>query len=444
MPKLTIFEKFDILLDNVLANPLFLILLIVPVVALIINKTKFKKFAVIFYIIATLLIFALNYKYIFVLFDNLTETIVTALMFPTIGLVLAVVIAELVIMLMTIAKNYRTPVKIINSISFVFIQIMFAIVLKLTENSKIDLSKTDSIYNSIDLGTVMQMMMLTFGLQLVLLLVSKSIDKVTLSLDNTKVKETHADIADTKLELELPEVTDEETLVPAIVTETEPELLLEPINFEESYENIFNKKPEVNKTMVLNRNINTTEKPYIKTMETNKEVSKTLNTKKPIVRTMVLNKDIITSEKPYVKTMATDKEISKTLTTKKPYVKTMELDRNMSKNITTKDVIGKDKYDEIINNYDKLVASITPAVTIAHKPISKKDIANIADRVENIEETNKFISEDNKKQLEEELLAYKEQLIEYKENQIKKQNDLRKEMEAYTNIFGISADDFRY
>lgn len=402
MPKLTIFEKFDILLDNVLANPLFLILLIIPIVTFIINKTKFKKFAVLFYVIATVVVFAINYKYIPVLFDNLTETIITFLMFPSIGLVLGVVIAEVVIMLMTIAKNYRTPVKIINSISFVFIQIMFAVILKLTENSKIDLSKTDSVYNSIDLGTVMQMMMLTFGLQLVLLLVSKSIDKVTLSLDNTKEK-PEVLISEEEVEIDIPEDISEETLVPAIVTEKEPELLLEPINFEESYENIFNKKP-FNKTMVLNRNIITTKKPFIKTMELNRSI----------------------------------------ITTKKPFVKTMEIDKDMSKVITTKDIINKDKYDEIINNYDKLVASITPAVTIAHKSISKKDIVNIADRVETIEESNEYISEENKKQLEEELLTYKEQLIEYKENQIKKQNDLRKEMEAYTNIFGISKDDFRY
>jgi len=372
-------------------------------VAFIINKTKFKKFAVLFYVIATVVVFAINYKYIPILFDNLTETIITFLMFPSIGLVLGVVIAEVVIMLMTIAKNYRTPVKIINSISFVFIQIMFAVILKLTENSKIDLSKTDSVYNSIDLGTVMQMMMLTFGLQLVLLLVSKSIDKVTLSLDNTKEK-PEVLISEEEVEIDILEDIAEETLVPAIVTEKEPELLLEPINFEESYENIFNKKPLFNKTMVLNRNIITTKKPFIKTMELNRSI----------------------------------------ITTKKPFVKTMEIDKDMSKVITTKDIINKDKYDEIINNYDKLVASITPAVTIAHKSISKKDIVNIADRVETIEESNEYISEENKKQLEEELLTYKEQLIEYKENQIKKQNDLRKEMEAYTNIFGISKDDFRY
>ena len=419
MPKLTIFEKFDILLDNVLANPLFLILLIIPIVAFIINKTKFKKFAVLFYVIATVVVFAINYKYIPVLFDNLTETIITFLMFPSIGLVLGVVIAEVVIMLMTIAKNYRTPVKIINSISFVFIQIMFAVILKLTENSKIDLSKTDSVYNSIDLGTVMQMMMLTFGLQLVLLLVSKSIDKVTLSLDSTKEK-PEVLISEEEVEIDIPEDIYEETLVPALVTEKEPELLLEPINFEESYENIFNKKP-FNKTMVLNRNIITTKKPFVKTME--------------------LNRSIITTRKPFVKTMELNRSI---ITTKKPFVKTMEIDKDMSKVITTKDIINKDKYDEIINNYDKLVASITPAVTIAHKSISKKDIVNIADRVETIEESNEYISEENKKQLEEELLTYKEQLIEYKENQIKKQNDLRKEMEAYTNIFGISKDDFRY
>jgi len=420
MPKLTIFEKFDILLDNVLANPLFLILLIIPIVAFIINKTKFKKFAVLFYVIATVVVFAINYKYIPILFDNLTETIITFLMFPSIGLVLGVVIAEVVIMLMTIAKNYRTPVKIINSISFVFIQIMFAVILKLTENSKIDLSKTDSVYNSIDLGTVMQMMMLTFGLQLVLLLVSKSIDKVTLSLDNTKEK-PEVLISEEEVEIDILEDIAEETLVPAIVTEKEPELLLEPINFEESYENIFNKKPLFNKTMVLNRNIITTKKPFIKTME--------------------LNRSIITTRKPFIKTMELNRSI---ITTKKPFVKTMEIDKDMSKVITTKDIINKDKYDEIINNYDKLVASITPAVTIAHKSISKKDIVNIADRVETIEESNEYISEENKKQLEEELLIYKEQLIEYKENQIKKQNDLRKEMEAYTNIFGISKDDFRY
>ncbi len=420
MPKLTIFEKFDILLDNVLANPLFLILLIIPIVAFIINKTKFKKFAVLFYVIATVVVFAINYKYIPILFDNLTETIITFLMFPSIGLVLGVVIAEVVIMLMTIAKNYRTPVKIINSISFVFIQIMFAVILKLTENSKIDLSKTDSVYNSIDLGTVMQMMMLTFGLQLVLLLVSKSIDKVTLSLDNTKEK-PEVLISEEEVEIDILEDIAEETLVPAIVTEKEPELLLEPINFEESYENIFNKKPLFNKTMVLNRNIITTKKPFIKTME--------------------LNRSIITTRKPFIKTMELNRSI---ITTKKPFVKTMEIDKDMSKVITTKDIINKDKYDEIINNYDKLVASITPAVTIAHKSISKKDIVNIADRVETIEESNEYISEENKKQLEEELLTYKEQLIEYKENQIKKQNDLRKEMEAYTNIFGISKDDFRY
>lgn len=466
MPQLTLGEKLSVLFDNILAYPLFLGLLIIPVIAFFLKNKKFNKIVITLYIVVAGIILGMNLKNIPALLDNLVEYIITIMNFPTMGLVLAVVIFEIVVIIMTIVKNYRTEIKIINGISFILVQIMFGITLMLVNNTKIDFTKQNNLYNSLDITTMMQMIMMTFALQLGLLFVSKCIDKVTLSLEGTKEIVTNSELV---IEEETNEKTSKITSIldkmkfkknNKVNENTESDTLVEPLNFDEILptpkpKNVVNRAKSKQIVSNVKEDNNTDEFTYTMThpvvidrvkskqIRTNvkEEVKKVI---KPVNYDEYVNADAIRHEKTMSAVSAKVSPILDLPIEPAPTIKTevTPIEENQVQKLEI--APAETKMISEVKEIENPVSNIEIG-KVNNVKVSKNDIADLAARIDNIDvSSNKFLTEETKRSLEAELLAYKEQLLKYKEQQMNKKELLRKQMEEFSSVFNITPNDLKH
>jgi len=406
MPQLTFSEKIEILLANIEAYPLFLILFSIPIVVYFISKTKFKKGGVILYLLGAITILAFNLKQIPTLLDNLVEYVINIMNFPTMGLVLGIVFAQIVIIIMTFVKNYRKNIKIINSLGFILVQIMFGVSLQIISKNDMNVSTVQNLSASLDLMVLLQMIMLTFFLQMALVLLSKMIDVVTIYLDGTaKVKEEKIEIAKTeKVKTFIP--------VKNILTNT--------------YASVKNKAKMIGSSITEATN---SSKEKLQAMRDEREVKREVKKEAKL--------EIIKAKK----------EAKMEIIEAKKAAKLVEIESQKEKQMEVEPVVQNNKNDEFsygivnpVNIMDEASLEVKNEKTERNVSV---DIAEIAVKVESIPTSNRFITESTKVQMEQELLAYKEQLLIYRQEQLKKEQLAKKQVEDFNNIFNISYDDLK-
>lgn len=236
MEQLSFFEKIEVLFQNILAHPIFICILLIPILLIIFNKKITKKAVVLIYIAVLLIILFIGNTTIFSLFDNLVDGIFMTLYFPNFITLFVVEVTSAIICLITFLKKNITKVsKIINITGFVIIQTIFALILTVIQANDIDVYQENALYASNDVLTLMQLLMGTFALQIITLLVVKSIEKITEKLDNAGQSEviekhtlklpegriTHINLKD-KVIIKKPQVLKE-------VVIKEPEIKIDPI-----------------------------------------------------------------------------------------------------------------------------------------------------------------------------------------------------------------------
>lgn len=220
MEQLSFLEKLGVLFDNIIAHPVFICILLSPVLLIFLNKKITKKAIVLVYIAILGTILYVGNTTIFALFDNLMDGIFITLYFPNFITLFLVELLSAIICLITFLKKGITKTsKVINVTSFAIIQTIFILILTIVQTNNIDIYKENALYASNDVLTLMQLLMGTFALQIITLLVIKAIDKVTRMLDGEEVSEvkevkkhlpegriTHATLAGAKVITKRPEV----------------------------------------------------------------------------------------------------------------------------------------------------------------------------------------------------------------------------------------------
>lgn len=207
MESLSFAQKLGILFKNLFNHPLFFCILVLPIVYIFLNKKITKKIIVLVYIIILAFILFIGNTTIFSLFDNLVDGIFMALYFPNFITLFIVEVTSALITLVTFLKKDMTKSKkIINLISFIVIQALFGLIITNVQVNDINIYEENALYGNDDVLTLMQLLMGTFGLQIIILLVITGIDKVTQKLDykeNDKIKRiVHVDAAE-KLDLDI-------------------------------------------------------------------------------------------------------------------------------------------------------------------------------------------------------------------------------------------------
>lgn len=184
MKQLSFLEKLGILWENIIAHPIFILLLLSPVIILALNKKITKKFIIAIYIVIILIVLFVGNATIFSLLDNLIDGLFMTLYFPNFVTLFIVVVASAVIALITFLKKQILKVnKIINITGFAIVQTIFCLILTTIQVNKIDIYKENALYANSDVLTLMQLLMGAFALQVLAVVIFTAIEKITEKLD---------------------------------------------------------------------------------------------------------------------------------------------------------------------------------------------------------------------------------------------------------------------
>ncbi len=236
MEKLSFFEKLGILGQNILAHPIFICLLLLPVLLIFFNKKITKKAIVLVYIAVILVVLFVGNTTIFELFDNVVDGIFMTLYFPNFITLFIVEVLSAVITLITFLKKDTTKVtKIINVTGFALIQTLFCLVLTVIQVNDIDIYKENALYASNDVLTLMQLLMGTFALQIITIVVVHAINKITDKLDakeneinQENIQKQIEDLKATKTRLPEGRITHAKVEPEVKIIVKEPEVKLSP------------------------------------------------------------------------------------------------------------------------------------------------------------------------------------------------------------------------
>ena len=184
MEQLSLTEKFKVLFDNIFQHPLFIVLLLVPVIMFLLQKKHGKKAFIFVYLLVILFVLYIGGEVIFELFDNLMNGLFMTLYFPNfITLFVVVVLCSIIALISFFNRKMYKVNKIINITGFAIIQMLFVLILTVVRSKNIDIYADNALYSNSDVLTLMQLLIGTFALQVIAILIINAINKVTDILD---------------------------------------------------------------------------------------------------------------------------------------------------------------------------------------------------------------------------------------------------------------------
>ncbi len=186
MEELSFLEKLQILGNNIIAHPFFLVILIVPMIIMFLERdtTKkekdVKKIILLIYIIVIAVVLFIGGSTLFELFDNVVDGIFMTLYFPNFITLFVVIIISAIICLITVyKKNMPKAIRITNFSGFAIVQTLFCLVLVAIQSNDINIYKENALYSNSDVLTLMQLLMGAFLLQIVTVCVITLINRIT-------------------------------------------------------------------------------------------------------------------------------------------------------------------------------------------------------------------------------------------------------------------------
>ena len=184
MEELSLLEKFGVLFDNIFEHPLFIILLLVPVIMFLLQKKHGKKAFIFVYLLVIIFVLYIGGEVIFELFDNLMNGLFMTLYFPNfITLFAIVVLCSIIALVSFFSKKMYKINKIINISAFAIIQMLFVLTLTVIRSNNINIYADNALYTNSDVLTLMQLLIGTFALQVIAIFIINGINKVTDILD---------------------------------------------------------------------------------------------------------------------------------------------------------------------------------------------------------------------------------------------------------------------
>ena len=189
MEQLSFMEKLQVLFSNILAHPLFLIILLMPALLLLLRKRHGKKIFIGVYLLVIIFVLFIGNEVIFELFDNMMDGLFMTLYFPNfITLFVVVVLCSIIALVSFFDKKMYRINKIINITGFAIVQFMFVLILTTVRSNNIDIYADNALYSNSDVLTLMQLLMGAFALQIISILIINGINKVTAILDKNPNK----------------------------------------------------------------------------------------------------------------------------------------------------------------------------------------------------------------------------------------------------------------
>ena len=117
-------------------------------------------------------------KYFLTSIDSFVTLFMANIYFPIIPVYVAIMLISFIIMIVTLSsKNKHRIVKIINTVFFTFIQMLFALFIYVVESNSIDISTNTNLYSNEQTMTLLELGMGLFVVWIIILIVIKLAQK---------------------------------------------------------------------------------------------------------------------------------------------------------------------------------------------------------------------------------------------------------------------------
>lgn len=189
MNQLTLIDKVQVLFKLLFSSPaiigIFIFSMILMILLFFYSKLNRKAMKYIFIGIYVGLIGFAVFKYgnyFLTSIDSFVTLFMANIYFPIIPVYIAIMLISFIIMVVTLSnKNNHRVVKIINTVFFTFIQMLFALFIYIVEVNKIDLSSNGNLYSNEQTMTLLELGMGLFVLWIFILIIIfylKKADKI--------------------------------------------------------------------------------------------------------------------------------------------------------------------------------------------------------------------------------------------------------------------------
>ena len=179
MNQLTIFDKVQVLFKLLFSSPIIIGIFVFSLFLMIVlffnsrlNKKIIKYVFIGIYVIVIGFAFFKYGSYFLTSIDSFLTLFMANIYFPTIPVYVAIMIISFIIMIITLSSNKRSRVvKIINTVFFTIIQMLFAIFIYVIESNKIDVSSNSNLYTNEQTLTLLELGIGLFIIWIVILLI---------------------------------------------------------------------------------------------------------------------------------------------------------------------------------------------------------------------------------------------------------------------------------
>lgn len=179
MNQLTILEKIQVLFKLLFSSPIIIGIFVFSLFLMIVlffnsrlNRKLVKYSFIGIYVLVIGFAFFKYGSYFLTSIDSFLTLFMANIYFPTIPVYVAIMIISFIIMIVTLSSNKRSKViKIINTVFFTVIQMLFAVFIYVIESNKIDVSSNSNLYTNEQTLTLLELGMGLFVIWIVILLI---------------------------------------------------------------------------------------------------------------------------------------------------------------------------------------------------------------------------------------------------------------------------------
>lgn len=198
MNQLSLFEKVQVLFRLLFSSPIIIGIFVFSLFLMILlffysklNKKVIKYSFIGIYVLIIGFAFFKYGSYFLTSIDSFLTLFMANIYFPTIPVYVAIMIISFIVMIITLSnRKINKFVKIINTVFFTLIQMLFAVFIYIIETNKIDVSSNSNLYTNEQTLVLLELGMGLFVIWMVLLLVIfylKKADKIFKTNKNDNV-----------------------------------------------------------------------------------------------------------------------------------------------------------------------------------------------------------------------------------------------------------------
>ena len=198
MNQLTFIDKINVLFKMLFSSPIIIGIFVFSMILMILlffysklNKKIMKFIFIVLYVsIIGFAVFKYG-KYFLTSIDSFVTLFMANIYFPIIPVYVVIMLISFIIMIVTLSsKNKHRIVKIINTVFFTFIQMLFALFIYVVESNKIDISTNTNLYSNEQTMTLLELGMGLFVVWIIILIIIFYLKKADVIFKSKKVEET--------------------------------------------------------------------------------------------------------------------------------------------------------------------------------------------------------------------------------------------------------------